>query len=78
MAINRSGGPAVYVSLLPEDVQNKCQLQEAHENTQVRTHTNIKITSLTFALKGRSGPRSSIAIATAGPSGLFLSRALNI
>ena len=31
---------------------------------------NIKITSLTFALKGRSGPRSSIAIATAGPSGL--------
>ena len=37
MAIKRTGGPAVYVSLLPEDVQNKCQLQEAHENTQVIT-----------------------------------------
>ena len=39
MAIKRTGGPTVYVSLLPEDVQNKCELQEAHENTQVRTPT---------------------------------------
>ena len=39
MDINRTGGTTFYVSLLPEDFQNKCQLQEAHENTQVRTPT---------------------------------------
>ena len=37
MDINRTGGTTFYVSLLPEDFQNKCQLQEAHESSQVRT-----------------------------------------
>ena len=36
MDINRTGGTTFYVSLLPEDFQNKCQLQEAHESSQVR------------------------------------------
>ena len=35
MAIKHTGGASFYVSLLPEDFQDKCQLQEAHENTQV-------------------------------------------
>ena len=37
MDINRTGGTTFYVSLLPENFQNKCQLQEAHESSQVRT-----------------------------------------
>ena len=37
MDINRTGGTTFYVSLLPEDFQNKCQLQEAHESSQVKT-----------------------------------------
>ena len=37
MDINRTGGTTIYVSILPEDFQNKCQLQEAHESSQVRT-----------------------------------------
>ena len=37
MDINRTGGATFYVSILPEDFQNKCQLQEAHESSQVRT-----------------------------------------
>ena len=37
MDINRTGGTTFYVSILPEDFQNKCQLQEAHESSQVRT-----------------------------------------
>ena len=35
MAIKHTGGASFYVSLLPEDFQDKCELQEAHENTQV-------------------------------------------
>ena len=36
MDINRTGGTTFYVSILPEDFQNKCQLQEAHESSQVK------------------------------------------
>ena len=43
MDINRTGGTTFYVSLLPEDFQNKCQLQEAHESSQVRTIVKKKV-----------------------------------
>ena len=42
MDINRTGGTTFYVSLLPEDFQNKCQLQEAHESSQVKTNLKKK------------------------------------
>ena len=40
---NCTGGATVYVSLLPEDFQNKCQLQEAHENTQVILRQTMRL-----------------------------------
>ena len=43
MDINRTGGATFYVSLLPEDFQNKCQLQEAHESSQVRSIVEKKV-----------------------------------
>ena len=43
MAIKHTGGASFYVSLLPEDFQDKCKLQEAHENTQVILRQTMRL-----------------------------------
>ena len=73
MDINRTGGTTFYVSILPEDFQNKCQLQEAHENSQVRTkvlrelciHTYIhrcKMNFLIFSFRGEVAQGAQFAL----------------